>query len=62
MKKYFVTIEYLRGLGSFLDEKGIEWINNGNNTITIIFKTLEDVFLNGKEFAEWYLKLENNEL
>lgn len=51
-----VTIEYIPGLGDFLDENKIEWHDNGNGTITMIFKNDAQIFVSGWLFGQFYSK------
>ena len=52
MKK--ITLTYIQGLASFLDELKIPFYNNGNNTITIEYSSEEELFKLGFKFGKFY--------
>ena len=51
MKKF--TFEYVPHLGDFLDERGIKWINEGNNIVSIFYNIPADLFLLAVVFKKW---------
>jgi hypothetical protein len=55
--KTVVIKNYIQGLASFLDEKGIEWKTIGDSdSIEIYFTNDEELFLLGFEFGKFYEK------
>lgn len=59
MKK--ITIRYISGLGDFLDEKNINWVNDGDETITIMIDSIENAFLLGYSFGIFYKEVIDTE-
>jgi len=59
MKKLLIK-NYIQGLCSFLDEKGIKWIHAGKDEqIIIYYNSDEELFLLGFEFGKFYTLIEN---
>lgn len=57
----YLTIEYLPSIGSYLDELGVTWHNNGNDTITIEVSNIKHAFEIGRGYEQFMLQLENND-